>query len=349
MSSILVTGGAGFIGSHTCLKLLENGFTVFVIDSFCKSSSSSLEIIKQYFKNNQPKLKNDLYYFKGNIKNISVLDDIFKFAKKIGEDIKAVIHLAGFKSVSDSIYNPLMYWDNNFCGTISLLKSMMKNDCRCIVFSSSATIYEPNKNELIKEDTKINPINPYGNTKAAIETLLNDIYKSKYKEWRIANLRYFNPVGAHPNCLIGEVTNSDASNLFPNIIKVAKGIVPYINIYGNDWPSKDGTCIRDYIHIMDLAEGHIKALKFLLSNDSKFININLGTGIGKSVLEVIKTFEEINELKIPYVFKNRRLGDRGKVVANISFSKDILNWAPVFNLSDMCRDAWNWEKSNLIN
>ncbi len=349
MTSVLLTGGAGFIGSHTCCKLLENGFDVFVVDACKNTSFDKLEKIKNYLYKKRPKISNKLYLFKSDIRNQNSLEEIFRKAIKMNKRISAVVHLAGLKSVSESICDPLIYWDNNLCGAISLLKVMNRNDCNILVFSSSATIYDTSKNDFIKEDHSIKPINPYGKNKVAIESFLQDIFDSNQSIWRIANLRYFNPVGAHPDGIIGEDSNGNVSNLFPNIIKVAKGELPFVSIYGSDWPSKDGTCIRDYIHVMDLAEGHIKTLKYLFSKENKFVNINLGTGFGKSVLEVIRNFEDTNGIKIPYIFKSRRKGDRGIVVANIDFAKKILNWEPTFNLSDMSRDAWNWEKENKIN
>ena len=343
MSSVLVTGGAGFIGSHTCLKLLENGYDVFVIDSLINSKQNTLDLIKKYHREKNPGFENNLYFSKGDIRDCLLINKIFSEANDFGKKIKAVIHFAGLKSVNSSIHNPIEYWDNNLYGTISLIKSMKENNCKNLAFSSSATIYEPKINQLVKEDTKINPINPYGKTKASIESFLSDVYNSDPKNWRIANLRYFNPVGAHPCGLIGEKNSQEATNLFPNILQVAKGYRRNISIYGKDWPSKDGTCIRDYIHVMDLAEGHIRALNYLVSKKNEFINLNLGTGIGKSVLEVIETFEKTNNLKIPYIFEDRREGDRAEVVANIELSKNILKWEPTFELSDMCIHSWNWE------
>ena len=332
MSSVLVTGGAGFIGSHTCIKLLENKYDVFVIDSFYKTSSETLIKIQKYINKNYPNYSNKLYFFEGDIKNQILIDKVFTKAKELDKKINSVIHFAGFKSVYDSIYNPILYWDNNLGGTISLLKSMYKNDCKILVFSSSATIYDANNSKMIKEDTNINPINPYGKTKAAIESLLIDTYHSNKNKWRIANLRYFNPVGAHPDAFIGEDINGEVRNLFPNIIQVAKGLKDFVSIYGNDWPSLDGTCIRDYIHVMDIAEAHMRTLNYLYSKKSEFINLNLGTGIGKSVLEVIKTFEETNKVSIPYLFKSRRQGDRARLVADIELSRSPLLKASLISL-----------------
>ena len=345
MRSILVTGGSGFIGSHISLKLLENGFDVYIADSFLRSSSYMIKNIKYYIKNRFPDANNRLHFFEGDIRDYDFLNKIFSFANLNSKNIEAVIHLAGLKSVSESVKKPLLYWDNNLCGAINLLRVMAQNDCKTIVFSSSAAIYDPYDSNKIVEETRINPINPYGQTKAAIEILLKDIYKSDPKNWRVANLRYFNPLGAHKSGLIGEEVLSDASNLFPNIIKVALKIKKEVYIYGNNWDTFDGTCIRDYIHVMDLAEGHIRTLEYLLSKRNKYLNLNLGTGEGKSVLEVIKTFEDINKVKIPFVYKDRREGDREKIIANISFSKKVLNWSPVLNLEDMCIDSWRWINS----
>lgn len=343
--SILITGGAGFIGSHVCLKLLENGFSIFVVDSLSNSSTKVIKKIEDYFKTNLPDADNSLFFFKGDIRDLSLLNKIFNFSKKIGKNIEAVIHLAGLKSVNESISKPLSYWDNNLYGALVLLKAMIENNCSTLVFSSSASIYDQSEDEKIKENTRINPINPYGQTKATIEKLLKDIYDSDPENWRIANLRYFNPLGAHPSGVIGEDFLGTPSNLFPNILKVALKAKKELYVYGNDWPTFDGTCIRDYIHVVDLADGHIMALKYLLSLKNKYINLNLGTGNGKSVLEVIKVFEETIGIQIPYLIKEKREGDRGNVVADVSYSKSILGWTASLSLEDMCRDSWRWVSS----
>ena len=345
-SSILVTGGAGFIGSHISLKLFENGYDVILVDSFISSSSKGVENIQKYIKKKYPSRSHFFSIFKGDIREYDLLNKIFSNAKKIGKSINGVIHLAGFKSVYESIEKPLLYYDNNLCGTINLLKCMELHNCKTIVFSSSASIYDQNNYGLINEEKEINPNNPYAKTKAIAELILEDIFKSNCEDWKIANLRYFNPLGAHPESIVGEELTLDSTNLFPNIIKVALKIKNEINIFGNDWPTKDGTCVRDYIHIMDLAEGHIRALKLLFSKKNYFINLNLGTGNGQTVLEVIRTFEETNLVKIPYVFKERRVGDNAKVVADNSLAKKILNWSPSLSLEDMCRDSWKWENKD---
>ncbi len=345
-SSILVTGGAGFIGSHISLKLFEDGYNVILVDSFSRCSSKGVENIQKYIKKKYPTRSNMFSIFKGDIREYDLLIKIFSYSKEIGKSIQGVIHLAGFKSLYESINKPLLYYDNNLCGTINLLNCMELYNCNTLVFSSSASIYGQNNYGLINEKKEINPNNPYGKTKAIIESILEDIYKSNCKYWKIANLRYFNPLGAHPDSIVGEELSSDSTNLFPNIIKVALKIKKEINIYGNDWPTIDGTCVRDYIHVMDLADGHIQTLKLLFSNDNYFINLNLGTGNGKTVLEVIKTFEKTNLVKIPYVFKKRRIGDNAKVVADNALAKKILDWSPSLSLEDMCRDSWKWQNKD---
>ena len=260
--------------------------------------------------------------------------------------IEAVIHFAGLKSVQESIRKPIKYWDFNVNSSICLLDVMAKYNCKTIVFSSSANVYGSKSINPISENYSIKPENPYGVTKASIEKILNDLYISSPMEWRIANLRYFNPIGSHHSGLIGEDPTGEMTNIFPLICKVASGKKKEIEIFGNDWDTRDGTPIRDYIHIMDLVEGHCLALNNLLENPARIININLGTGKGISVLEIIKTFESTNKIKIPYKFVERRPGDNCASVADTSYSKEILNWVPTRNLEDMCRNGWNWQKLN---
>ena len=343
MNSILLTGGSGFIGSHTCLKLLEKGFNIFSLDSNVNSTSDSLRFINNYFRNRYPRAKNNLFSFKGDIRNYDLLKYIFDYARQIDREIIATIHFAGLKSVPESFKKPISYWDNNLNGTINLLKIMDEYDCRTIIFSSSATIYDPLDQSKMKENGNINPINPYGNTKFAIEKLLRDIYDSYPKKWKIINLRYFNPVGAYPIAHIGEKPKEGSTNLFPVLIKVVKGIQKQLFIYGNDWPTKDGTCIRDYVHVMDLVEGHIIALDFLCSENSQYQNINLGSGIGSTVLEVVNTFQKINNITIPYLFKDRRIGDKAFFVADIHLAYKLLKWRPLRSLEDICKDVWDFE------
>ena len=342
--SILVTGGAGFIGSHTCLSLLKKGYDILVIDSFINSNKLSLERVKNLVSE---KNSNQLNSIKGDIRDQNLLNDIFLNYKSKKKPITSVIHFAGLKSVKDSVINPLKYWDTNVKGALTLLSKMKEYECYNIVFSSSATIYGKSNQIRISENTQINPTNPYGQTKAAIEKILYDLFSSKKEPWKIANLRYFNPIGAHESGLIGESPLGIPNNIFPFLTKVANGNLEKLNIFGNDWPTKDGTGVRDYIHVMDLAEGHIAALEFLLSNNkSQIINLNLGTGLGTSVLELVRTFEKINNVKINYKFVPRREGDVANVVADNSLAKSILNWQPRRSLEEMCLDGWNWQCLN---
>ncbi len=340
---VLLTGGAGFIGSHTCVALLEIGYEVIILDSFITSSYNLISKLKKLLKKN---LIKRLSIVEGDIRNQTLLEKLFFEAKKTENPISSVIHFAGLKSVNESIDNPLSYWDSNVIGSIELFKIMAKYDCKTIVFSSSASIYGNNDNKHLDESSHIKPINPYGKTKVAIEEILNDLFNSSRQKWKIANLRYFNPIGAHPSGIIGESPIKVSNNIFPLLIKVASGEKKYINIYGNDWPTYDGTGVRDYIHVMDLAKGHIAALNHLENNSSKIININLGTGIGTSVLELIKQFEEANNVKIPFKFVSKRKGDVASVIADNSFALKCLNWQPKKSIREMCIDGWKWKLSN---
>ena len=265
---------------------------------------------------------------------------MFFKAETEGEPFDAVLHFAGLKSVNESVSSPLEYWDSNLKGLITLLQSMNKYNCKTIIFSSSASIYDSKNEILLKETFPIKPINPYGRTKQTIEVILNDIFDSAPNEWRIANLRYFNPIGAHESGMIGESPLGIPNNIFPSINKVAEGKMDYISIYGNDWPTKDGTGVRDYIHVMDLAEGHLAALNFLKENETQIISINLGTGLGTSVLELINEFQDANNIKLPYKFIERRLGDVSSVIADNSLAIKLLNWVPKRSLKEMCIDGW---------
>ena len=290
--------------------------------------------------------KKRIKLFNGDLRNIEYLKKIFSEEFNTGKPITGVIHFAGLKAVSESVQNPLLYWENNLMSTINLLKVMESNECKNIVFSSSATVYGLTNKLNISENAQLKPTNPYGNNKEAIEKLLSDLFFSSSKNWRVANLRYFNPIGAHKSGLIGENPLGIPNNLFPLILKVASKSLPEIKIFGNDWPSSDGTCIRDYIHVMDLAEGHLKTLEYLLNENSQIININLGTGKGTSVLELINTFQQINKVKIPIKFVCRRKGDVFRLVADNSLAKTILNWLPSRNIEDMCADGWKWTLLN---
>lgn len=348
MNTILVTGGAGFIGSHTCILLLKKGFNIVIVDSFINSSEKIIKKIKKICFLDNIDFENKFNIFKCDLRDIVKLREIFSIYKNEGNHIESVIHFAGLKSVNDSICNPLEYWDVNITGTISLLRVMEENKCNTIVFSSSAAIYKANEFQLLKESSDIKSITPYGNTKAYIEEFLKDIYKSSKNDWRIANLRYFNPIGSHHSGLIGEDPKQAINNIFPLILKVASKDIHEFKIYGNDWPTFDNTCIRDYIHVMDVAEGHIKTLEYLYPNKPQVLDLNLGTSKGTSVLELINTFQKVNEIKVPYVFSDRRIGDKPFVVANNDLAKRLLNWTPTRNLEDMCRDGWNYKKKNSI-
>ncbi len=346
MHSILVTGGSGFIGSHTCYSLLKEGHEIFVIDSFINSSRKSLERVISLLKEEEIDVDRKLHFVKGDIRNPCDLEKIFQKALDIGISIKAVIHFAGLKSVYDSIMNPISYWENNVVGTINLLKIMSKYDCNNFVFSSSATVYKAKSEKLLCENDICEPVNPYGFSKLTIERILNDLHISNPSKWRIASLRYFNPVGAHISGIIGEDPLGKANNIYPQITKVAIGKLNEIKIYGSDWPTHDGTGVRDYIHVMDLAEGHLAALNYLLKEKPQNIILNLGTGKGTSVLELIQTFQDINKVKVPYSFVDRRPGDNSFVVADNALAKSILNWEPKRSIEDICRNGWNWQLKN---
>ena len=346
MQRILVTGGAGFIGSHTSLLLLENGYEIVVIDSFVNSSPLALKRVEKILENQNIKVGDKLKIFKGDLRNENDIERVFFNFLREGKTIDAVIHFAGLKSVSESFSNPIKYWDYNLIGTINLLKTMEKFSCFNIVFSSSATIYKPSKNKFLSEDEPISPINPYGATKVAIENFLNDLQKSSNNIWRIAKLRYFNPIGAHHSGLIGESPLGLPNNIYPQLTKVALGEIKELIIYGDDWQTEDGTGVRDFIHVMDLAKGHLLVLEFLDRNPPQVLDLNLGTGNGTSVLELIKIFQEINKVKIPYVIGPRRKGDIDLVVADITRAKYKLNWEPENSIDDMCKDGWNWQLQN---
>ncbi len=345
MKRILITGGTGFIGSHTCVALLEKGNEVYVIDSLSHSSKRSLKNIKLIFSKKNLDISNKLFFFQGDLRDKKFIDSVFENVKLKGNSIDGVIHFAGLKAVADSVNYPIEYWDNNVLGSINLFKSMIENNCKTIIFSSSAVVYGKTNNELIKESKNINPINTYGSTKFTIENLLNNIYQNKKNEWNIAILRYFNPIGAHDSGLIGEHPLQKPNNIFPLIIN-ASYEKSKLKIFGNDWPTHDGTCIRDYIHILDLAEGHLKALDFLFANNNQLITLNIGTGKGYSVLDLIKTFEKVNKVKVPFIFSNRRDGDSCRLVANNLKAKRILKWQPHKSLEEMCHDGWRWKLMN---
>ena len=354
MARLLIVGGGGFIGTHTCLTLLNFNHKLVIVDNFSNSSPIALERVKDLAlleKNNK-----NFEIKKGDIRDEKFLESIFKHYANLGNPIKAVIHFAGLKSVKQSIKNPLLYWDTNVIGTHTLVKVMEKNNCKTLVFSSSATIYGSQNKIPIPENAPIRPINPYGRTKAAIEKLLldiacckdnNDVILKSNTGWRIARLRYFNPVGAHPSGEIGESPLGIPNNLFPYITQVAIGKRNLLQIFGDNWPTKDGTGIRDYIHVMDLAEGHCSALEFLLNSEPILLTLNLGTGRGTSVFEVINTFKNITNKNIPYEICDKRDGDSAIAIADVSMAKKYLSWESKRDLRKMCMDSWNWQSSNI--
>ena len=326
---ILVTGGTGYIGSHTCCELLDNNYDVVIIDNLCNSKKEVIDKIKKI-------TNKDLSFYEGDVCNKELLNKIFNEHK-----IDAVIHFAGLKAVGESVSLPLEYYRNNIDSTLSLLETMKEHNCKNIIFSSSATVYGE-QDEPMREDMELKtPTNPYGKTKLYIENILKDLYVSD-NDWKITLLRYFNPVGAHSSGLIGENPNGIPNNLMPYILKVAIGSLPCLTIFGNDYNTPDGTCIRDYIHVVDLAKGHLKALTHALNNEPSLNIYNLGTGRGVSVKEIVETFERVNNIKLNYKYGDRRTGDLGVVYANVSKALNELNWQTEKTLEDMCKDSYNF-------
>jgi len=332
MKTILVTGGAGYIGSHTCIELLENNYNIVVVDNLSNSSIKAIQNIKKI--TNQ-----DFKFYEHDLCDKASLIEIFK-----ENSIDAVIHFAGFKAVGESVSYPLKYYRNNLDSTLTLLEVMQEFNCKKIVFSSSATVYGNPEKLPLDEKCHLETTNPYGSTKLYIEGILKDLYTSD-NSWSIAILRYFNPVGAHPSGLIGEEPNGIPNNLVPYIIKVANGELPYLNIYGNDYNTPDGTGIRDYIHVVDLAKGHIKSLEVLFK-ETGIDYYNLGTGHGYSVLELVNTFMQVNNIDIPYKIVDRRPGDIAKCYASTSYAKEKLNWEAKLGLEEMLKSAYNFSKNN---
>jgi len=332
--SILVTGGAGYIGSHTCVQLLNAGYDVIVVDNLCNSCEESLNRVREI-------TGKDIKFYMTDLLEEKNLDAIFA-----NENIEAVIHFAGLKAVGESVFKPLEYYHNNISGTLVLLDVMRRHNVKNIVFSSSATVYGDPAFVPITEKCPMSPAtNPYGRTKAMLEQILTDMHTSD-KDWNVILLRYFNPIGAHESGRIGEDPKGIPNNLLPYVTQVAVGKLVCLGVFGNDYDTPDGTCIRDYIHVVDLADGHLKALSKLM-NDVPDVRIyNLGTGTGYSVLDVINAFEKANNLKINYVFKDRRPGDIPVCYADPSKAFDELGWKAERGIEDMCRDAWRWQKNN---
>ncbi len=333
MKSILVTGGAGYIGSHTVLQLLEQDFHVVVLDNLSNSSAESLRRVEAL-------TGKQITFVQGDIRDLHVLDDIFS-----EHNIDAAIHFAGLKAVGESVQKPLEYYENNVYGTLTLCKAMRKHSVKNLVFSSSATVYgDPVTLPLCEDMETGHPTNPYGMSKLMVEHVLSDLYASD-NNWNIVVLRYFNPVGAHPSGRIGEDPNGIPNNLMPYISQVASGKLEKLNVFGDDYNTPDGTGVRDYIHVEDLANGHLKALDRLSLNTGLDI-YNLGTGQGYSVLEMIKAFEKAAQKSIPYQISPRRSGDVASCYSDPTKAAQELNWHAVKTLEDMCNDAWHWQSNN---
>lgn len=329
---VLVTGGAGFIGAHTCIELLSNGYKVVVIDNLSNSTRVSLDRVMDI-------TNNSIEFFHDDVRDTNALNQIFS-----NFDIGAVIHFAGLKAVGESVDKPLEYYDINISGTINLCKVMDAFKVKKLVFSSSATVYGEPDVVPIKENFPLSVTNPYGRSKLIIEEVLRDLYVSD-KDWNIALLRYFNPIGAHDSGLIGEDPTGKPNNIMPYITQVAVGIQDKLKIFGNDYETKDGTGMRDYIHVVDLAKGHVAAIESM-SQFENIATVNLGTGIGYTVLELVNAFEAATGIAIPYEFVDRRPGDVARCYADVSLAKELLGWQSEKTLVDMCRDAWNWQSKN---
>lgn len=330
---VLITGGAGYIGSHTCLELLISGHEVFVIDDLSNGHIKAIETIKEI-------TNCDFGFMKADIRNTDELDKVFNNFKP-----DAVIHFAGLKAVGESVSNPLKYYDVNVTGTVALLKAMSKTKCQSIIFSSSATVYGDPQYLPYDELHPTCPVSPYGRTKLIIENLINDWIITNKKHQGVI-LRYFNPVGAHQSGKIGEEPNGVPNNLMPFIAQVAVGRRDCLEIYGNDYDTIDGTGLRDYIHVVDLANAHVKALE-LQSNFKAFEIINIGRGRGTTVLEIVKSFENISRRSIKYKFSPRRSGDLPAFWADASKAFNILNWKAKYSIDEMCEDTWRWQNNKL--
>lgn len=331
--NILVTGGVGYIGSHTVVELQNAGHNVVVIDNLSNSKAKSLNRVTEI-------TGKKVDFFEIDIRDFNAIDSLLNKYK-----FDCCIHFAGLKAVGESVQKPLEYYDNNVCGTVTLLRALQKHNCKNIIFSSSACVYgNPEIIPITENCPKGNCTNPYGATKSMIEDIMMDLYKSD-SNWNIVLLRYFNPIGAHQSGKIGENPNGIPNNLMPYITQVAVGKRDELSVFGNDYDTHDGTGVRDYIHVIDLARGHVCALNAIKENCGLEI-FNLGTGHGYSVLDVVNAFEKVNGLKIPYVIKPRRAGDVPVCYADASKAEKILKWHAEFNLEDMCRDSWNWQKNN---
>ena len=331
--AILVTGGAGFIGSHTCVELLDAGYDVVVYDNLYNASEKSLERVKEL-------TGKEVTFVKGDILDPVMLEKVFTENK-----IESVIHFAGLKAVGESVAKPWEYYNNNIAGTLTLVDAMRKHGCKNIIFSSSATVYgDPAEIPITENCPKGQCTNPYGWTKSMLEQILSDIQKAD-NEWNVILLRYFNPIGAHPSGRMGENPNGIPNNLMPYITQVAVGKLKELGVFGNDYDTPDGTGVRDYIHVVDLAKGHVAALSKIQENPGLKI-YNLGTGHGYSVLDIVTNFEKANGIKIPYSIKPRRAGDIATCYCDPALAKAEMGWEAQYGIEEMCRDSWNWQKNN---
>ncbi len=331
--AILVTGGTGYIGSHTVVELQNAGYDVVVLDNLSNSSAKSLDRVKAI-------TGKDVTFYEGDIRDRKVLERIFD-----NEKIDSCIHFAGLKAVGESVEKPWEYYDNNITGTLTLVDEMRKHGCKNIIFSSSATVYgDPAEIPITENCPKGQCTNPYGWTKSMLEQILSDMQKAD-NEWNVVLLRYFNPIGAHKSGTMGENPNGIPNNLMPYITQVAVGKREELGVFGDDYDTPDGTGVRDYIHVVDLADGHVKALKKIEENAGLCI-YNLGTGQGYSVLDIVKNFEEANDLKIPYSIKPRRAGDIATCYADPAKAKAELGWEAKNGIKEMCADSWRWQKNN---
>ena len=331
--NILVTGGAGYIGSHTCVELLNAGFTPIVVDNLCNSDAESLRRVERITGSPVP-------FIAGDVRDEAVLSAVFSRF-----DIACVIHFAGLKAVGESVAKPLEYYENNLCSTMTLCRVMAKFGVKKLIFSSSATVYSGDNEMPLRETSKTgNCTNPYGWTKYMGEQILRDLAKAD-PEWSVVLLRYFNPVGAHQSGLIGEHPNGVPNNLMPFISQTAVGKRDHLSVFGNDYNTPDGTGVRDYIHVVDLAKGHVAAINYLLTRSGEAV-FNLGTGHGYSVLDMVKAFESVNHVAVPYEFAPRRPGDLAACYADPAKSREVLGWQAQLDQNDMCRDSWNWQRQN---
>ena len=334
---VLVTGGAGFIGSHTVVQLLEGGYQVVVVDDLSNSSAVAIDRVKTIVGDEAAK---NLTFYEANVLDRDAMNKIFDT-----HQIDRVIHFAGFKAVGESVSKPVEYYHNNIENTLVLIDVMRNHGCKSIIFSSSSTVYgDPDNPPVTEEDPKKPATNPYGWTKWMIEQILMDVHTAD-PEWDVVLLRYFNPIGAHPSGLIGEDPKGIPNNLVPYVAQVAVGKLEAVQVFGNDYPTPDGTGVRDYIHVVDLARGHVCAIKKLQTNCGLFI-CNLGTGHGYSVLDVIHAFEKACGKKLPYVIDPRRPGDIAECYADPTKAKNELGWVAEYGIEEMCADSWNWQKNN---